>query len=87
MEPEYLNAVQAAAYLGVNRQRIYQLAKAGRIGQEVAGYKVFTRDELDAFKAQPKAKVGRPRKQVQPEQPETSGQGDEAEQHPRDGAA
>jgi hypothetical protein len=67
MDSDYLNAVQAA-YLGVNRQRIYQLAKVGRIGREVAGYRVFSREELDAFKAQPKPKGGRPRKQAQPEQ-------------------
>jgi len=68
MDSDYLNAVQAASYLGVNRQRIYQLAKAGRIGREIAGYWVFTREELDAFKAKPKPKAGRPRKQVQTEQ-------------------
>ncbi len=58
---DYLNAVQAADYLGVGRQRIYQLADAGKIGRRIAGYWVFTKPELDAYKAQPKSKGGRPK--------------------------
>lgn len=57
-----LTAGEAAAVLGVNRQRINQLARAGRIGRQVAGrYWVFTRVELESFKAQPKPKGGRPK--------------------------
>jgi excisionase family DNA binding protein len=58
---DYLNAVQAADYLGVGRQRIYQLADAGKIGRRIAGYWVFSKSELDAYKARPKSKGGRPK--------------------------
>ena len=60
-EEEFLNAQQAAAYLGVHRQRIYQLADEGKIGRKVAGYWVFTRAELDAYEAAPKGPRGRPK--------------------------
>lgn len=63
-EPVYLNAKQAAAYLGVERQRIYALIKEGRIGIKIADYWVFTKEELDQYiqerTARPKG--GRPRK-------------------------
>jgi hypothetical protein len=58
----YLNAQQAAAYTGLSRQRIYQLAEDGSIGRRIAGYWVFTPDELDTYKAIPKNKGGRPPK-------------------------
>jgi excisionase family DNA binding protein len=61
-DQEYLNAVQAAKYLGVNRQRVYQLADAGRLGTRIAGYWIFTKAELDRFKTLPKPKGGRPKK-------------------------
>ncbi len=61
-EKKYLNAVQAADYTGLSRQRIYQLAEEGLIGHKVAGYWVFTPDELDTYKATPKSKGGRPPK-------------------------
>ncbi len=61
-EDQYLNAVQAAEYLGVKRQRIYQLADEGLIGRKIAGYLVFTRQELDEYRSQPKDKGGRPKK-------------------------
>ena len=62
-EPEYLNAVQAAKYLGVNRQRIYVLANEGRLGRQIGGYWLFTLPELDAFKREraKRPKGGRPR--------------------------
>ncbi len=62
LEEEFLNAQQAAAYLGVHRQRIYQLADEGKIGRKVAGYWVFTRSELDAYDAAPKGPGGRPKR-------------------------
>ena len=59
---EELTAGEAAEILGVNRQRINQLAKAGRLGRQIAGrYWVFTRAEIEAFKNQPKSKGGRPK--------------------------
>ena len=57
---ELLSPMDAAAYLGVSRPRIYVLVKEGRIkSQRVAGRLVFQRRDLDAWKAQ--KKVGRPR--------------------------
>lgn len=64
MEQEYLNVGQAAAYLQVGRQRIYELVKAGRIGRQIAQHWVFTHAELDAYRAETakRPKGGRPRK-------------------------
>ncbi len=59
---EYLNAVQAAEYLGVSKQRISELTQAGRIGRRIAGHPVYTRQELDEYRSQPKDKGGRPKK-------------------------
>ncbi len=50
----------AARYLGVSRQRLYQLTKEG-IGRKVSSHWVFTRAELDAYKAREKNKGGRPK--------------------------
>lgn len=52
MEEEFLNYKQAAEYLGVHISHVYQLAKQGRIGREIAGYLVFTRAELAEYKKQ-----------------------------------
>ncbi len=62
-EQDYLSAVQAAKYLGVNRQRVYELADAGRLGRRLAGYWVFTLAELDAYKQDraERPKGGRPK--------------------------
>ncbi len=59
-EPEYMNARDAARYLGVHRSRLYQLAREG-LGTEIGGYLLFTKSELDAYKSQPKSKGGRPK--------------------------
>lgn len=61
-EEEYLNAVEAAAYLGLHRSRIYALAESGRLGKRLAGYWVFTRAELDAYKQTSLGQSGRPKK-------------------------
>ena len=58
---ELLTADQAAAYLGVTRQRVYTLAWSGTLGQRVGSTWLFTRHELDDWKAQPKSKGGRPK--------------------------
>ena len=62
-EQEYLSAIQAAQYLGVNRQRVYELAAAGHLGRRLAGYWVFTRAELDAYRQERtfRPKGGRPK--------------------------
>ena len=51
-DQEFLNAVEAAEYLGVIRQRVYDLAKDGRIGRRIGGYWLFTKAELDRYKAE-----------------------------------
>ncbi len=57
---ELLSPMDAAAYLGVSRPRIYVLVKEGRItSQRVAGRLVFRRQDLDAWKGH--KKPGRPR--------------------------
>ena len=58
---DLLTADQAAEYLGVTRQRIYVLTKAGRIGRRIGSTWLFTRGELEAFKQQPRSKGGRPK--------------------------
>ncbi len=51
----------AARYAQLSRQRLYQLAANGEVGRKVSGHWVFTRAELDAYKAAPKNKGGRPK--------------------------
>ena len=58
---------EAARLLGVTRQHLALLARKGIIGQRVLGrYWVFTRSELEAYKAAPKAKGGRPKADALP---------------------
>lgn len=60
---EEITSGQAAKLAGLSRQRIGQLAEAGKIGRQVAGrFWVFTRAEILAFVAQEKDKGGRPKK-------------------------
>ncbi len=66
-EEELLSAAQAADYLSVSRQRIYELTESGRLGKKIAGYWVYTRAELDAYMAQRDAnKGGRPKHEAGP---------------------
>ncbi len=65
---ELFSAAQAAKYLGLHRTRLYQLRKAG-LGRQVAGFWVFTKAELDAYKASPDRKVGRPKASAGTEAP------------------
>jgi excisionase family DNA binding protein len=67
---DYLTAEQAAQYLGVKRQRIYNLVSEGRLGQRVDGYLVFTKEELDEYIAQraTRPKGGRPTWHTRPKE-------------------
>ncbi len=58
--PEFLTATQAAAYLGVTRQRVHLLTKEG-YGQRVGSMWLFTRAELDRWQATPRHAGGRPK--------------------------
>ncbi len=63
---ELINADAAAKHMGVSRARIYALTKAGTIGRQVGGYWLYTRAELDAYKAQRNPQGGRPKEQAGP---------------------
>jgi excisionase family DNA binding protein len=59
---DLLTAEQAAEYVGVSRQRIYALTKAGKLeGKRVGSTWLYTRAELDRWKAAPKHPGGRPK--------------------------
>ena len=60
----YFNARQAAAYLGVKRQRVYDLVAAGRLLPISPGLFVFTQAALDQYKQEraQRPKGGRPPK-------------------------
>ncbi len=62
-DDELMSAVQAAEYLGVIRQRVYDLASRGRLGRRVGNLWLFSKAELDAYKAEraSKPKGGRPK--------------------------
>jgi predicted RNase H-like HicB family nuclease len=83
MVDELLKASAAARYLGVTRQRIYELAATGRLGQRIAGYWVFSPAELDQYREQRSYNLGgRPRhEQAQAEVQERVEQHDVAQGH------
>ena len=58
-ELELMTVTQAAEYLGVTRQAIHLLTKRG-IGRRVGSVWLFTRAELDAYRAMPRTHGGRP---------------------------
>jgi excisionase family DNA binding protein len=63
---EEMTTHEAAAALGISRQRVLELAKAGRLGRKVEGlmpYYVFTREEIERYKSSPR-RGGRPPKAV-----------------------
>lgn len=55
---EMLSSVDAAAYLGVTPERIYALRKQGRIGMMIGRFWLYSKTELDHYKAT--RKQGRP---------------------------
>ncbi len=58
---ELMNGADAAEYLGVTRARLYAIARTGKIGRQVGGYWMFTKQELDQWKADRNPKGGRPK--------------------------
>jgi Helix-turn-helix domain len=56
----WLMGEEAAQYLGVSRQRLHQLTQEG-VGRKVSGHWIFTREELDQYRASEKNKGGRPK--------------------------
>ena len=63
---------EAARYAGLSRQRLYQIASSGEVGRKLSGHWVFTREELDAYKAAPKSKGGRPKPKATEQQAPSS---------------
>lgn len=57
---DLLNGADAAKYLGVSTQRIYQLSQEGKIGRVLGGYWLYTKRELDEYRINRKP-VGRPK--------------------------
>ncbi len=62
-QQEFMNGQEAAAYLGISKARLYRLTRAGRIGQRIGGYWLYTKPELDAYKQEraQRPKGGRPK--------------------------
>ncbi len=66
MDEELLSAKQAAALLQVTRARINQLAEDGKLTRkEIGGYFLYLKSELDAYRAEPKNKGGRPKEEAE----------------------
>jgi excisionase family DNA binding protein len=61
---DLLSASQAAKYLGITHQRLYQLAETGRLGRRIGTTWIFTRGELDQYKVEraQRPKGGRPKR-------------------------
>lgn len=64
IEEGLLSASQAAKYLEITHQRLYQLAEAGRVGRRVGTTWIFTISELDAYKQEraKRPRGGRPKR-------------------------
>ncbi len=66
MEEVLMLTHEAAAELGISRQRVLELAKAGRLGRKIEGlvpYYVFTREEVEQYKNSPR-RGGRPKEEA-----------------------
>jgi hypothetical protein len=75
---ELLLSSGAARYLGVSDRRIYALRKEGSIGRKIAGVWMYTKTELDHYRATRRGKNGRPRKkEVNNDQTSDHGQNEE----------
>ncbi len=72
-ESEYLTPSQAAELLNVHRSRMYALHREGRYGRVIDGFVVFTRDEVERYRAEKdkRPKGGRPSFHTRPKE-ETS---------------
>ncbi len=59
-ELDLLTVTQAAEYLGVTRQSVHNMTKQG-YGRRVGSMWLFTREEVDRWKAAPRHAGGRPK--------------------------
>lgn len=65
MEEEMLTSSQAAAYLGVTRQRVDQLGSSGEIPRQRMGFFwVYRRVDLDRWNKEERRPGGRPKSDV-----------------------
>lgn len=62
MEQELLTSSEAAAYLGVTRQRVDQLGQEGELPRQRMGhFWVYKKVDLDRWNVEPNRRVGRPK--------------------------
>ena len=59
MSEDLLTVTQAAEYLGMTRQAVHLLTKQG-LGKRYGSMWLFTRGELDEYRARPRTHGGRP---------------------------
>jgi excisionase family DNA binding protein len=59
-DDELMTTTQAADYLGVTRQAVHIMTKQG-YGRRIGSVWLFTRDELERWKATPRHGGGRPK--------------------------
>ncbi len=65
MADDLMTTTQAADYLGVTRQTVHLMTKQG-FGRRVGSVWLFTREELDRWKATPRHAGGRPKPEASP---------------------
>ena len=67
MEQELLTSSEAAAYLGVTRQRVDQLGQEGELPRQRMGhFWVYKKADLDRWNVEPNRRVGRPKEEAGP---------------------
>lgn len=72
MENDLASTTEAASILGVSPQRVRQLLGEGRlVGTRIGRDWLIERQQLEAFKATPRKRTGRPRKVLAQEQVHT----------------
>jgi len=58
-QSDLLDVQEAVDYSGLTKQRLYQLGE--QVGYKIGSSWIFSRKKLDAYKAVPKNKGGRPK--------------------------
>ncbi len=61
-EVKLLSMTEAAAYLGITRQSMHEIATRNGIGRRIGNAWAFTQAELDAWLDKPRPRGGRPPK-------------------------
>lgn len=63
---DWVMGAEALQIVGLSRERLRQLSEDGTLGRRVSKNWIYTRAELEAYKAKPKDKGGRPSKGTRP---------------------